>query len=164
MAEESCCGPMFWVYLLICVALVMFAGLMSGLTLGLMSLSLMDLEVLVKAGQPEDQKSAGSPPPPLFLLSCLYHELHPLFFLHPVFFMGLCFLVQPRFCPSSRISICCSALFSSATPWPWRSHPRSRPFSWIIKFDVFDAVYNFFVMFRLCPYFLMLWFQRGGQY
>ncbi|KAG1354684.1 DUF21 domain-containing protein [Cocos nucifera] len=59
MAEESCCGLMFWVYLLICVALVMFAGLMSGLTLGLMSLSLMDLEVLVKAGQPKDQKSAA---------------------------------------------------------------------------------------------------------
>ncbi|XP_073111974.1 DUF21 domain-containing protein At5g52790 isoform X2 [Elaeis guineensis] len=59
MAQESCCGLMFWVYLLICVALVMFAGLMSGLTLGLMSLSLMDLEVLVKAGQPKDQKSAA---------------------------------------------------------------------------------------------------------
>ncbi|XP_008805567.1 DUF21 domain-containing protein At2g14520 isoform X1 [Phoenix dactylifera] len=58
MAEESCCGLMFWVYLLICAALVSFAGLMSGLTLGLMSLSLMDLEVLVKAGQPEDRKRA----------------------------------------------------------------------------------------------------------
>ncbi|KAI9159735.1 hypothetical protein LWI28_001401 [Acer negundo] len=33
--------------------LVSFAGLMSGLTLGLMSLSLVDLEVLVKAGSPQ---------------------------------------------------------------------------------------------------------------
>ncbi|XP_042038803.1 tyrosine--tRNA ligase, chloroplastic/mitochondrial-like isoform X2 [Salvia splendens] len=33
-------------------------GLMSGLTLGLMSLSLVDLEVLIKAGKPEDRKNA----------------------------------------------------------------------------------------------------------
>ncbi|XP_039141225.1 DUF21 domain-containing protein At2g14520 isoform X1 [Dioscorea cayenensis subsp. rotundata] len=59
MAEESCCGAMFWVYLMVSVALVMFAGLMSGLTLGLMSLSLVDLEVLVKAGQPQDQSNAA---------------------------------------------------------------------------------------------------------
>ncbi|XP_072957465.1 DUF21 domain-containing protein At2g14520-like [Typha angustifolia] len=57
-AQESCCGGMFWVYLMICVGLVMFAGLMSGLTLGLMSLSLVDLEVLVKSGQPKDQINA----------------------------------------------------------------------------------------------------------
>ncbi|OVA16959.1 CBS domain [Macleaya cordata] len=57
--EEPCCKPMFWIYLLICVALVIFAGLMSGLTLGLMSLSQVDLEVLVKAGQPQDRKNAA---------------------------------------------------------------------------------------------------------
>ncbi|KAA8539964.1 hypothetical protein F0562_026656 [Nyssa sinensis] len=56
--DVPCCEPMFWVYLLICVALVAFAGLMSGLTLGLMSLSLVDLEVLCKAGQPQDRKNA----------------------------------------------------------------------------------------------------------
>ena len=55
--DVLCCETMFWVYLLISVALVAFAGLMSGLTLGLMSLSLVDLEVLTKAGQP----SAVSP-------------------------------------------------------------------------------------------------------
>ncbi|GAV76312.1 CBS domain-containing protein/DUF21 domain-containing protein [Cephalotus follicularis] len=49
---------MFWVYLTISVLLVCFAGLMSGLTLGLMSLSLVDLEVLIKAGQPQDRKNA----------------------------------------------------------------------------------------------------------
>lgn len=40
----------------------MFAGLMSGLTLGLMSLSLVDLEVLSKAGTPKDKQNAGTPP------------------------------------------------------------------------------------------------------
>uniref|UniRef100_A0A0E0K865 CNNM transmembrane domain-containing protein n=1 Tax=Oryza punctata TaxID=4537 RepID=A0A0E0K865_ORYPU len=54
-----CCGPMFWVYLMSCVGLVMFAGLMSGLTLGLMSLSLVDLEVLAKAGTPTDKDNAA---------------------------------------------------------------------------------------------------------
>jgi metal transporter CNNM len=37
-----------------------FAGLMSGLTLGLMSLSLVDLEVLAKSGTPQDRKHAGT--------------------------------------------------------------------------------------------------------
>ena len=58
--DVPCCETRFWVFLIISAALVAFAGLMSGLTLGLMSLSLVDLEVLVKAGQPEDQRNAGS--------------------------------------------------------------------------------------------------------
>ncbi|GAB4826311.1 hypothetical protein Ancab_009176 [Ancistrocladus abbreviatus] len=57
--DVPCCEPKFWIYLMTSVALVCFAGLMSGLTLGLMSLSLVDLEVLVKAGQPEDRKNAA---------------------------------------------------------------------------------------------------------
>ncbi|XP_056160274.1 DUF21 domain-containing protein At5g52790-like [Syzygium oleosum] len=56
--DVPCCGSMFWVYLLVCISLVCFAGLMSGLTLGLMSLSLVDLEILAKAGQPQDRKNA----------------------------------------------------------------------------------------------------------
>ncbi|WRX17931.1 CNNM [Theobroma cacao] len=56
--DVPCCESMFWVYLVICVALVSFAGLMSGLTLGLMSLSLVDLEVVIKAGQPQDRRNA----------------------------------------------------------------------------------------------------------
>ncbi|CAI9302476.1 unnamed protein product [Lactuca saligna] len=56
--DAPCCETMFWVYLASSVALVIFAGLMSGLTLGLMSLSLLDLEVLIKAGQPNDRKNA----------------------------------------------------------------------------------------------------------
>lgn len=57
--DLPCCQSMFWVYVTISAILVAFAGLMSGLTLGLMSLSLVDLEVLSKAGQPKDQKNAG---------------------------------------------------------------------------------------------------------
>ncbi|KAG0472641.1 hypothetical protein HPP92_014498 [Vanilla planifolia] len=56
---QYCCGVMFWIYLAVCVGLVMFAGLMSGLTLGLMSLSLVDLEVIAKSGQPEDRLNAA---------------------------------------------------------------------------------------------------------
>jgi len=66
-SHEACCGTMFWVYLMSCFGLVMFAGLMSGLTLGLMSLSLVDLEVLSKAGTPRDKRNAGTPPPPRFV-------------------------------------------------------------------------------------------------
>lgn len=58
--DVPCCETMFWVYLLISIALVSFAGLMSGLTLGLMSLNLVDLEILAKAGQPQDRKNAGN--------------------------------------------------------------------------------------------------------
>ncbi|OMO86978.1 hypothetical protein CCACVL1_09353 [Corchorus capsularis] len=56
--DVPCCESMFWVYLVVCVVLVSFAGLMSGLTLGLMSLSLVDLEVVIKAGPPQDRKNA----------------------------------------------------------------------------------------------------------
>lgn len=56
---EHCCGPTFWIYLLIIVGLVLFAGMMSGLTLGLMSLGLVDLEVLKNSGTPKDQEYAA---------------------------------------------------------------------------------------------------------
>ncbi|KAG5227447.1 DUF21 domain-containing protein [Salix suchowensis] len=56
--DVPCCEPMFWTYLIICMALVCFAGLMSGLTLGLMSLSVVDLEILIKAGHPQERKNA----------------------------------------------------------------------------------------------------------
>ncbi|GMH04159.1 hypothetical protein Nepgr_005998 [Nepenthes gracilis] len=60
MAEETaCCGTMFSLYILIIVGLVAFAGLMAGLTLGLMSLGLVDLEVLIKSGRPQDRSHAA---------------------------------------------------------------------------------------------------------
>lgn len=57
--EYSCCETNFFVHIAIIVFLVCFAGLMSGLTLGLMSMSLVDLEVLAKSGTPTDRKHAG---------------------------------------------------------------------------------------------------------
>ena len=57
--ELSCCGTLFWAYIVVCFVLVLFAGMMSGLTLGLMSLGIMDLEVLIKSGNPEDKMHAG---------------------------------------------------------------------------------------------------------
>ncbi|XP_043712811.1 DUF21 domain-containing protein At1g47330-like isoform X1 [Telopea speciosissima] len=56
MAEVvKCCDSKFALYLLVIVGLVCFAGLMAGLTLGLMSLGLVDLEVLSKSGRPKDR-------------------------------------------------------------------------------------------------------------
>ncbi|XP_042512804.1 DUF21 domain-containing protein At1g47330-like isoform X2 [Macadamia integrifolia] len=54
-ANIACCGAQFSLYLLLIVGLVCFAGLMAGLTLGLMSLGLVDLEVLIKSGRPKDR-------------------------------------------------------------------------------------------------------------
>ncbi|PKA54238.1 DUF21 domain-containing protein [Apostasia shenzhenica] len=57
--EYKCCEANFFIYLVVIALLVLFAGLMSGLTLGLMSLSLVDLEVLHKSGTPKDRKHAA---------------------------------------------------------------------------------------------------------
>lgn len=57
--EYSSCETHFFIHILIIIFLVLFAGMMSGLTLGLMSLSLVDLEVLAKSGTPSDRKHAG---------------------------------------------------------------------------------------------------------
>lgn len=50
----------WWIYCSISILLVLFAGIMSGLTLGLMSLSLMDLEVLQRSGTDVEKKRAGN--------------------------------------------------------------------------------------------------------
>jgi hypothetical protein len=52
--------PWWWIYAGISAALVLFAGIMSGLTLGLMSLGLMDLEVLQQSGTEEEKKQAAA--------------------------------------------------------------------------------------------------------
>ena len=61
MREDSvlCCELEFWMFIIICVLLVLFAGITSGLTLGLLSFSQVELEVFTKAGRPQDQKYAG---------------------------------------------------------------------------------------------------------
>ncbi|XWS29670.1 hypothetical protein CRYUN_Cryun24cG0049800 [Craigia yunnanensis] len=56
--EYHCCETGFFIRIVIVAGLVSFAGLMSGLTMGLMSLSLVDLEVLAKSGTPSDSKHA----------------------------------------------------------------------------------------------------------
>ena len=48
----------FWIYLGIYVALVLVAGLMSGLTMGLLSLDVTSLTVLSTGGHPHEQKHA----------------------------------------------------------------------------------------------------------
>ncbi|XP_062160021.1 DUF21 domain-containing protein At1g47330 [Alnus glutinosa] len=58
-ADLGCCATQFWLYVLVIIGLVCFAGLMAGLTLGLMSLGLVDLEVLIKSGRPKDRLYAA---------------------------------------------------------------------------------------------------------
>ncbi|KAG5030635.1 hypothetical protein JHK85_014617 [Glycine max] len=58
-AEIPCCGTKFSLYVLVIIGLVCFAGLMAGLTLGLMSLGIVDLEVLIKSGRPQDRIHAA---------------------------------------------------------------------------------------------------------
>ena len=58
-SDVPCCESKFFLYVLVIAGLVAFAGLMAGLTLGLMSLGLVDLEVLMKSGRPQDRKHAG---------------------------------------------------------------------------------------------------------
>ena len=50
--------PWWWISAGISVFLVLFAGIMSGLTLGLMSLGLMDLDVLQQSGTDEEKEQA----------------------------------------------------------------------------------------------------------
>ncbi|CAI8610498.1 unnamed protein product [Vicia faba] len=53
-------GSVKWIaYAGICCFLVLFAGIMSGLTLGLMSLSLVDLEILERSGSHSEKKQAA---------------------------------------------------------------------------------------------------------
>ncbi|XP_045806448.1 DUF21 domain-containing protein At4g14240-like isoform X1 [Trifolium pratense] len=53
-------GSVTWfIYAGISCFLVIFAGIMSGLTLGLMSLGLVDLEILQRSGSPSEKKQAA---------------------------------------------------------------------------------------------------------
>lgn len=57
---EEAGGAEWLVDAAISFALVVFAGLMSGLTLGLMSLDVVDLEVLQRSGTATEKKQAGA--------------------------------------------------------------------------------------------------------
>lgn len=56
--QLQCCEPEFFIYIAVSLLLVVFAGMMSGLTLGLMSMSIVDLEVTAKSGKPRDRLHA----------------------------------------------------------------------------------------------------------
>ncbi|GFR41206.1 hypothetical protein Agub_g1876, partial [Astrephomene gubernaculifera] len=47
-----------WTYVVACLFLTLFAGIMSGLTLGLLSLDTVELEVLLRSGTAKEQKYA----------------------------------------------------------------------------------------------------------
>ncbi|KAL8545949.1 hypothetical protein ACS0TY_005896 [Phlomoides rotata] len=57
--DVPCCEIKFFLYIAAIIGLVLFAGLMAGLTLGLMSLGLVDLEVISKSGRSHDRKHAS---------------------------------------------------------------------------------------------------------
>ncbi|XP_062108456.1 DUF21 domain-containing protein At4g14240-like [Humulus lupulus] len=60
VAEAIEFGSIWWlVYAGISCFLVLFAGIMSGLTLGLMSLGLVELEILQRSGTPSEKKQAA---------------------------------------------------------------------------------------------------------
>lgn len=57
--EFPCCGSTFWLLLVAYLGLALLAGIASGLALGLLSFTQVDLEVLIKAGRPNDRKYAA---------------------------------------------------------------------------------------------------------
>jgi hypothetical protein len=80
----------WWAYAGISCFLVLFAGIMSGLTLGLMSLGLVELEILQRSGTDSEKAQAGpiripnlpSSPSPLAVVD-LFAVLRVLFLRHP---------------------------------------------------------------------------------
>lgn len=59
-AENIEFGTFWWfTYAGVSCILVLFAGIMSGLTLGLMSLGLVELEILQRSGTSVEKKQAG---------------------------------------------------------------------------------------------------------
>ncbi|XP_059311893.1 DUF21 domain-containing protein At4g14240-like [Lycium ferocissimum] len=61
LSAEIAFGTVTWfVYAGISCFLVLFAGIMSGLTLGLMSLGLVELEILQRSGTPAEKKQAAT--------------------------------------------------------------------------------------------------------
>lgn len=50
-----CCGPEFFMYVALCVALVLFAALMAGLTMALMSLDSMNISIIEASGSDRER-------------------------------------------------------------------------------------------------------------
>ncbi|KAK6141427.1 hypothetical protein DH2020_024832 [Rehmannia glutinosa] len=66
-------NPWWFVYASVSCFLVLFAGIMSGLTLGLMSLGLVELEILQRSGSAAEKKQAGIALP--IYLDKLFHPV-----------------------------------------------------------------------------------------
>ena len=74
-------GSVWWfVYAGISCFLVVFAGIMSGLTLGLMSLGLVDLEILQRSGTSAEKKQAGPSLPQSYPQFCAFNCLYKFLF------------------------------------------------------------------------------------
>lgn len=139
--DVPCCEPMFWFYLTACFGLVAFAGLMSGLTLGLMSLSLVELEVIAKAGEPNDRRNAGQchePIDPILILFLLHSSLQT------NTIKKLQRNGQKRSCHSLRTNIFCCVHSSQAMLWRWRYHAYAHIFRYnlTLSFSTFYLVFN----------------------
>jgi hypothetical protein len=105
-------GSIWWfIYIGLSAFFVIFAGIMSGLTLGLMSLGLVDLEILQRSGSPTEKKQAGYPS--LFLPLNLSQS-----FLLVVRF--LFFLFQRLYFRWFRSSTSCSSLCFCVMPELWK--------------------------------------------
>ncbi|KAK4283018.1 hypothetical protein QN277_000021 [Acacia crassicarpa] len=57
--EFPCCETKFWLIFVASLVLMLLAGIASGLALGLLSFTPVDLEVLIQAGRPNDSKNAA---------------------------------------------------------------------------------------------------------
>ena len=55
-----CCGPEFWMYVALCVGLVVFSAIMAGLTVALMSLDSMNIAIIEASGTDRERKFAKS--------------------------------------------------------------------------------------------------------
>jgi len=98
-AEDIPFGTLWWFfYAGISCLLVLFAGIMSGLTLGLMSLGLVDLEILQQSGSSTEKKQAGTTLPNI--LNHFYIIIIVFFFL-----LTFWFTLQLLFCRLYRNSI-----------------------------------------------------------
>ena len=53
-----CCGPEFWMYVALCVGVVVFSAIMAGLTVALMSLDSMNIAIIEASGTDRERKYA----------------------------------------------------------------------------------------------------------
>ncbi|EKX44953.1 hypothetical protein GUITHDRAFT_71669 [Guillardia theta CCMP2712] len=56
----SGCSPAFWMYIMLCVGLVLFAAIMAGLTMALMSLDAMNIAIIEASGTDNERKYASA--------------------------------------------------------------------------------------------------------